>query len=99
MQLDAEYKELQQDVVCPPLRECPANSWITAKTWKLFNHFALLRRKGMLSQAALRGLGRQVKVHLAADCLLCASNTRSEIEGNLATGEFVEAWRHLKGWY
>jgi hypothetical protein len=31
-QLDAEYEELQRDVVRPPLRERPANSWITAKT-------------------------------------------------------------------
>ncbi len=30
-QLDAAYKELQQDVVHPPPRERPANSWITAK--------------------------------------------------------------------
>ena len=31
-QLDAEYEELQRDVVRPPLREHPANSWITIKT-------------------------------------------------------------------
>jgi hypothetical protein len=41
-QLDAEYKELQQDVVCPPLRERPANSWITTETWKLVNHCTML---------------------------------------------------------
>jgi hypothetical protein len=29
-QLDAEYKELQRDVVCPTVRERPANSWNTA---------------------------------------------------------------------
>ncbi len=48
-QLNAEYEELQWDVVRPPLREHPANSWITAETWKLVNHCAMLRRKGMLS--------------------------------------------------
>ncbi len=53
----------------------------------------------MLSQTALRGLGWQVKGHLAADCLLHASNTVSKIKGSLAVGEFVEAWCHLKGWY
>ncbi len=53
----------------------------------------------MLSQTALCGLGRQVKVHLVADCLLCALNTTSEIQGSLSAGEFVEAWRHLKGLY
>jgi hypothetical protein len=31
-QLDAEYEELQRDVVRPPLRERPANSWIIAET-------------------------------------------------------------------
>jgi hypothetical protein len=30
---------------------------------------------------------------------LPALNTMSEIKGNLAAGEFVEAWHHLKGWY
>jgi hypothetical protein len=99
MQLDAEYKELQRDVVRPPLRERPANSRITAEMWKLVNHCTLLRRKGMLSQATLHGLGWQVKAHLVADCLLHASNTASEIKGNLTAGEFVEAWRHFKGWY
>ncbi len=53
----------------------------------------------MLSQAAARRLGRQVKVHLAADCRLRASNTTSEIKGSLAAGEFVEACQQLKGWY
>jgi hypothetical protein len=31
-QLNAEYEELKRDVVRPPLRERPANSWITIKT-------------------------------------------------------------------
>jgi hypothetical protein len=52
-QLDAEYEELQRDIVRPPLREHPANSWITATTWQLVNHCAMLRRKGMLSQTAM----------------------------------------------
>jgi hypothetical protein len=98
-QLDAEYKELQRDVVHPPLRERPANSWITPETWKPVNHRAMLHRKGMLSQAAARVLGWQVKVHLAANRHLRALNNALKIEGSLAAGEFVEAWRQLKGWY
>jgi hypothetical protein len=98
-QLDAEYKELQRDVVCPPLRERPANSWITATTWQLVDHRAMLRRKGMLSQTAARCFGRQVRAHLAADHLQRATNAASKIEGCLAAGDFVEAWHHLKGWY
>jgi hypothetical protein len=99
MQLDAQYKELQRDMVHPPLRELPANSWITAKMWKLVNHCAMLRQKGILSQTTARGLSRQVKARLAADCLLPASNTALEIKGSLAARELMEAWRQLKGWY
>jgi hypothetical protein len=98
-QLDAEYEELQRDVVRPPLRECPANSWITTKTWKLVNHRPMLHRKGMLSQTVARGLGRQVKAQLAADHIKRAKNTASTIEGCLAVGDFVEAWHNLKVWY
>jgi hypothetical protein len=98
-QLDAEYEELQRDVVHPPLREHPANSWITTETWKLIDHYAMLRRKGMLSQAAACGLGRQVKAQFAADHIKCAKNTALTIEGCLAVGDFVEAWHNLKGWY
>ncbi len=50
-QLDAEYEELQRDVVHPPLRERPANSWITATTWQLVDHRTMLRRKGMDASA------------------------------------------------
>jgi hypothetical protein len=86
-------------VVCPPLRERPANSWITAETWKLIDHRAMLCRKGMLSQTAERGLSQQVKARLAADHLKCAKNTKLTIEGCLAAGDFAEAWRNLKGSY
>ncbi len=53
----------------------------------------------MLSQTAVRGLGRQVKAQLVADHIKCAKDTVSMIEGCLAVGDFVEAWRNLKGWY
>jgi hypothetical protein len=98
-QLDAAYKELQQDVVCPPPRESPAKSWITAKTWKVVNYRALLHRKGMPTQATARKLGQDVRACLKADCLLRAKNTASDVKGCLAAGEFIEAWHHLKGWY
>jgi hypothetical protein len=98
-QLDAEYEELQRDVVRHPLKEHPAKRLITAERWKLVDHHALLRRMGMLSQTASRGLGRQVKARLVADCHKCPSNTALQIEGCLAAGNFVEAWGNLKGWY
>ncbi len=68
-QLDAAYEELQQDVVRPPPRERPANKWITDETWRIVDKHALLRRKGMLSQAAARSLGWEIRARLKADCL------------------------------
>ncbi len=53
----------------------------------------------MLSQTVAHGLGWQVKGQLAADRIKRAKNTVSMIEGCLAVGDFVEAWRYLKGWY
>jgi hypothetical protein len=53
----------------------------------------------MLSQTASRGLGQQIQACLAADCHKRASNTALQIKGCLAAGDFVEAWRNLKGWY
>ncbi len=98
-QLDAKNEELQRDVVCPPLRERPANSLITAETWKLIDHRALLRRKVMLSQTASRSLGWQVQARLVMDRPKRASNAASQIKGCLAAGGFVEAWCNLKGWH
>jgi hypothetical protein len=99
LQLDAAYKELKQDVVRPPPREHPANIWITDKTWKIVDTCALLHWKGMLSQATARSLGQEIKAWLKADHLLCATTTASNVEGCLVVGEYIEAWRHLKGWY
>jgi hypothetical protein len=98
-QLDSGYKELLQHVVCPPPRERPANKWITDATWKVVNYCAMLRRKGMISQAAARNLGQKIKACLKADCLTQAATTASNVEGCLAAGEYIEAWRYLKGWY
>ncbi len=58
-QLDAGYEKLLQHVVCPPPREHPANKWITDATWKVVDYRTMLRRKGMLSQAAVRNLGQK----------------------------------------
>jgi hypothetical protein len=53
----------------------------------------------MLSQAAARSLGREIKAQLKADRLLRAKTTASNVEGCLTAGEYIEVWRHLKGWY
>ena len=90
-QIDAGYEELLHNVVHPPPWERPANKWITNATWKLINYRAMLRRKGMLSQAAARNLGRKIKASLKVDRLKRAATTASNVEGCLAAGEFVEA--------
>ncbi len=86
-------------MVRPPPREHPANNWISDATWKVVGYRALLRRKGMLSQAAARDLGRKIKACLKADRLKQAATTASNVEGCLAAGDHIEAWRYLKGWY
>ncbi len=86
-------------MVHPPPRECPANKWITDATWKVVDYRAMLRRKGMLSQAAARNLGRKIKACLKADCLMRAATTASNVKGCLAAGEYIEAWCYLKGRY
>ena len=86
-------------MVCPPPSEHPANNWISDVTWKVVDYRALLRRKGMLSQAAARNLGRKIKACLKADCLKRAVTTASNVEGCLAAGDYIEVWRYLKGWY
>ncbi len=86
-------------MVRPPPRKHPANKWITDATWKVVNYRAMLRRKGMLSQAAARNLGRKIDACLKADHLKRAATTASNVKGCLAAGEYIEVWRHLKGWY
>jgi hypothetical protein len=86
-------------VVRPPPREHPANKWITDATWKVVDYRTMLRRKGMLSQAAVHNLGRKIRVCLKADCLQRAATTALNVKGCLAAGEYIEAWRYLKGWY
>ncbi len=82
--LDAEYQELLRDVVWPPIREFPANKWITTTTWKLIDHHLMLRRKGMVSQTASRGLGQQIKAVLTADHQLPHRTSKDALRwGNL----------------
>ena len=95
-QIDAGYKELLQDKGPPPW-ERSANKWITNATWQLLNYCAILHRKGMISQAAACNLRRKINASLKADCLKHAMTTASNVKGCLVAGEFVEAWRHIKG--
>jgi hypothetical protein len=67
--------------------------------WKVLDYHALLRRKGMLSQAVACNFGLKVKAHSKSDHLLHAKNTAWNVKGCLAVGEYMEMWCHLKGWY
>jgi len=86
-------------VVCPPPRERPANKWITDATWKVVDYHAMLRRKGMLSQAAACNHGQKIKACSKADRLKRVATTALNVEGCLAAEEYIEAWCYLKRWY
>ena len=47
----------------------------------------------MLSQTAVHNLGQKIKACLQADCLKQAETTALNVEGCLAAGEYIEAWR------
>jgi hypothetical protein len=96
-QLDAGYEELLQHVVHPPPGERSANKWIPNATWKVVDYHAMLHRKSRLSQEAACNLVRKIKICLMADHLQCAATTALNVEGCLAAGEYIEAWRYLKG--
>ena len=61
------YKELRLDVVAPPKRAQPRNSWISAPTWVLIDRRAMLRWQGKLSKRRSRLLGRQIPSGLKGD--------------------------------
>jgi hypothetical protein len=93
------YEELRLDVVAPPKRAQPRNSWISAPTWGLIDRRAMLRRQGKLSKWMSRLLGRQIASGLKGDRQQQAADGVGNIEGLLASRETREAWRCLKGWY
>ena len=98
-ELCALFEELRLDVVAPPKRAQPRNSWISAPTWELIDRRATLRQQGKLSKRMARLLGRQIASGLKGDRRQRAANVAGNIEGLLASGETKEAWRCLKGWY
>ena len=93
------YEGLRLDVVAPPKRAQPRNSWISAPTWGLIDRRATLRQQGKLSKRMSCLLGRQIASALKGDRQQRAVDVAETIEGLLASGETKEAWRCLKGWY
>jgi hypothetical protein len=79
------------------MRECPANQWISDKTWAAIDKRATLRRQGHLTTRVARQMGCEIKSFLAADRKQRAANAASTVESHLSTGAVKEAWRALKG--
>jgi hypothetical protein len=52
------YEGLRLDVVAPPKRSQPRNSWISAPTWRLIDRRAVLRQQGKLTKWMSRLLGQ-----------------------------------------
>jgi hypothetical protein len=92
----SKYKELHLDVIPPPVRERPANRWISDKTWAAVDKRALMRRKGHLTTYYVRRMGHEIKSLLAADCKQHAVNAASTVESHLSNGAVKEAWQALK---
>jgi hypothetical protein len=98
-ELVSKYEELRQDIIPPPVRERPANRWISDKTWAVVDKQATMRRKGHLTTCHARWMGRENKSLLAVDCKQRAANAASTVESRLSNGAVKEAWRAFKGWY
>ena len=61
------YEELRLNVVAPPKRAQPRNSWISVPTWVLIDRRAMLQRQGKLSKRMSRLLGWQIASGLKGD--------------------------------
>ena len=85
------YKELRLDVMVPPKRAQPRNSWISVPTWGLIDRRAMLHRQGKLSKRMYRLLGWQITSGLKGDRRQQAANMAANIEGFLASRETKEA--------
>jgi hypothetical protein len=48
-ELVSKYKELRLDIIPPPVRERPANQWISDKTWAAVDKRVTICRKGHLT--------------------------------------------------
>jgi hypothetical protein len=98
-ELESLFNNLQLGCKPLPLRECPANKWISDATWLLIDQRARLYKSRKLTQRQARCLGRRIKAALDGNRRQRAANVASEVEGYLSTEQPKEAWRCLKGWY
>jgi hypothetical protein len=97
--LESLFNDLQLGCKPLPLRERPANKWISDATWLLIDQHARLHKIGKLTQRQAQCLGRRIKAALGGNQRQRAANVASKVEGYLSTKQPKEAWRCLKGWY
>ncbi len=90
-ELVSKYEELRLNVTPPPVRERPANQWISHKTWAAVDIQATMCRKGHLTTVIAHRMGRKIKSLLAADCKQRARNAASTVESHLGNGAVKEA--------
>jgi hypothetical protein len=76
-ELVGAYEELRLDVIPPPHRECPANRWISNKSWEVIDRRARLMRMGNLPLTNARRISHEIKSSLAADRKQRAANAAS----------------------
>jgi hypothetical protein len=79
--LESLFNNLQLGCKPLPLRERPANKWISDATWLLINQRAHLHKSGKLMQQQAQCLGRRIKAALGGDWRQRAANVASEVEG------------------
>ena len=79
-ELESLFEELQSDCEAPPVRDRPANAWISQSTWSLVDRRASMRKSGALSQQYSRILGRRIRKSLKEDRALRAANVADEVE-------------------
>jgi hypothetical protein len=77
----------------------PWNDWISAETWRLIAHRAMLRCTGRLCQTGGHWLHRQIGAALCKDWRDQTASVGKNIVAELAGGNVQEAFCHLKGWY
>jgi hypothetical protein len=98
-ELVSKYKELRLDVTPPPVRERPANRWISDKTWAAVDKRATMHRKRHLTTYYAHWMGRKIKSLLATDGKQRTANAASTVESHLSNNAVKEVWHALKGWY
>lgn len=98
-ELETAFEDLKATCEPPPPRKREANAWISDATWGLIDQRAALRKRGILSQANGRRLGRRIRVALKADRKKRAADTAAAIKGHLTAGNLKEAWCCVQRWY